>query len=114
MQTRPQCRRDLGETDRNGSVLQTQRKECDKGRGMIEGSLRSLQYLEDYPWVFVFMQLLKNQSSKMRLEMTVIYYHVPAVGKGVDIKSLFLVHFGCLVQFDCDTRDRWHSGSLSG
>lgn len=76
--------------------------------------MRSLQHLEDYPWVFVFMQLLQNQSSKVRLEMTVIYYHVPAVGKGLDIKSLFLVHFGCLVQFDCDTRDHWHSGSLSG
>lgn len=52
------------------------------------------------PWVFVFLQLLQNQSSKMRLKMTIIYYHVPAVRKGLDIKSLFLVHFGCLVQFD--------------
>lgn len=67
---------------------------------IVEGSLRSLQYLEDYPWVFVFLQLLQNQSSKMRLKTTIIYYHVPAVGKGLDIKSLFLVHFGCLVQFD--------------
>lgn len=62
--------------------------------------MRSLQYLEVYPWVFVFMELLQKQSSKMRLETTIIYYHVPAVGKGLDIKSLFLLHFGCLVQFD--------------
>lgn len=64
------------------------------------------------PWGFILGYLCLYNCRKMRLKTPVIYYHLRAVGKGLYIKSLFLVLVGCLVQSVWDTRDHWCTGSL--
>lgn len=66
---------------------------------MVQGSLRDPQYLKGYLQILCLNNCSESLIPSRLIKLSIIYSaHVPAVGKGLGIKSLFPVTVHCFVQ----------------